>query len=71
MIKNKKKGSYTTHMKTKVIIKNGKVYNRLIFTRNEYHDKKVKLVLKKKFGNKKPDVIRNGEVIFDFEEENK
>ena len=55
-------------MKTKRIIKEGKFYNRLILSKIEYQDKKIKMVLKKKFGNKKPDTIRNGEVIFDFEE---
>lgn len=56
------------NMKTKQIIKDGKIYNRLILTSNEYKDKKVRMVLKKKFENKKPDTKRNGEVIFDFEE---
>ena len=57
-------------MKTKKIIKDGKIYNRLILTKHEYEDKKVRMVLKKKFGNKKPDMKRNGEIIFDFKEDN-
>ena len=57
-------------MKTKQIIKEGKIYNRLIFTKAEYQDKKIKMILKKRFGNKKPDARRNGEVIFDFEMKN-